>query len=213
MNILYFKREDITYFEIGQPADYYYDLGLNPLDNFPCNDILEKSRLLYALWEIFFCIDIDKPRRDLTNSLVADLRKYFEQYDAPDFAYWALLNYETINCDDLKFCSYEIEDETNNLILTGGEIKLFIPPPYDNVIDEDGNEVYEIIDSSAKSLSYSQNQDFPVLFMSDQQLDESEINVNKYYKEIFSIFRKHNMKITKCEQLMKIYNKIACQNL
>jgi hypothetical protein len=212
MSYLHFKREDITYFEIGQPADYYYDLELNPLDNFPCDDILEKTRLLYALWELFVSVDIDKQNRDLSNSLVADLRKYFEQYDAPDFAYWALLHYKTIHSDELGWCSYEIEDVTNNLILHGVEIKLFIPPPYDNVIDEDGNDVDKIIGSSAESLSFSQNEDFPVLFMSDQQLEESKMNVNKYYEEIFSIFRKHNMKLTKCEDMLKIYRKIAYQS-
>jgi hypothetical protein len=208
-NILHFKRESITYYAIGQPADYYYDLGLIPLDNFPCDDILEKSRLLYALWEIFFCIDINKPNRVLTHSLVVDLSKYFEQYDAPDFAYWALLHYETINGDDSSWWAHEIEDETNNLILHGGEIKLFIPPPYDNVIDEDGNDVNEIIGSSAKSLSFSQNIDFPFLFMSNQQKDESEIEINKYYEEIFAIFQKHNFQISKCEELLKIYEKIS----
>jgi hypothetical protein len=208
-NILHFKRESITYYEIGQSEDFYYDLGLVPLDNFPCDDILEKSRLLYALWQIFICIDTNKPNRVLTNSLVVDLRKYFEQYDGPDFAYWALLRYETINGDDLRWCAYEIEDETNNLILHGGEIKLFIPPPYNNVVDEDGNEVYEIIGSSAKSLSFSQNEDFPVLFMSNQQKEESEIEINKYYEEIFALFQKHNFQITKCEELLKIYENIS----
>lgn len=129
--------------------------------------------------------------------------------DAPDFAYWALLHYETINNDDLRWCSYEIENKTNNLILHGSEIKLFIPPPYDNVIDEDGNDVEEIIGSSAKSLSFSQNKDFPFLFMSNQQRDESEIEINKNYEEIFSILQKNNFQISKCEELLKIYEEIS----
>jgi hypothetical protein len=208
-NILHFKRESTTYFEIGQPADYYYDLGLIPLGISPCDDILEKSRLLYALWEMFFCIDTNIPKRGLPNSLLVELRKYFEQYDAPDFAYWALLRYETINADDIKSCSYEIEDETHNLILHGREIKLFIPPPYDNVYDEDGEEVEDIIGCSAKTLSFYQNEDFPVLFMSNQQNEESEIEINKYYEEIFAIFHKHNIHIKECEELLNIYENIA----
>jgi hypothetical protein len=68
-NILHFKRESITYYAIGQPAEYYYDLGLIPQDNFLCDDILEKSRLLYALREILIDIDKNKPNRVLTNSL------------------------------------------------------------------------------------------------------------------------------------------------
>jgi hypothetical protein len=68
-NILHFKRESITYYAIGQSAEYYYDLGLIPLDNFLCDDILDKSRLLYALWEMFIGIDKNKPNRVLTNSL------------------------------------------------------------------------------------------------------------------------------------------------
>ena len=210
-NILHFKRESITYYAIGQPAEYYYDLGLIPQDNFLCDDILGKSRLLYALWEIFIGIDINKPNRVLNNALVVDLLKYFEQYDGSDFACWVLLHphYETIKGYDLSCCGYEIEDETNNLILHGGEIKLFIPPPYHNVIDADSNEIDEIIGSSIQSLSFYQNEDFPVLFMSNQQKDESEIEINEFYEEIFAIFKKHNFQISKCEELLKIYEQIS----
>jgi hypothetical protein len=45
--------------------------------------------------------------------------------------------------------------------------------------------------------------------MSTQQKDESEIEINKYYEEIFAIFQKHNFQISKCEELLKIYEKIS----
>ena len=57
-NTLSFLRDNTHYYFVGQPSDYYYDVGYIPLDSFPCNDILEKTRFLYALWEIFITIDI-----------------------------------------------------------------------------------------------------------------------------------------------------------
>lgn len=48
---MYFIYNGVSYQYEGQPSDNYYDFKLNPLISNPCDDILEKSRLLYGLRE------------------------------------------------------------------------------------------------------------------------------------------------------------------
>lgn len=205
---LHFVQESIAYYEIGQPEDYYYETGLIPLENFPCVDILEKTRLLYALWELFTTIDTAKPKDTIPSILLIELSNYFEKYDAHDLAYSALLDYETLDKFDTCFCVYELDSITNNLVLFSEDIKILIPEPYENVIDEDGNDIDVSNLSNFKTLTFSQNSDFPILFMSDEQMKENELEINKYFDDIISIFKMHDFKINNCEDLVNIFNKI-----
>ena len=68
------------------------------------------------------------------------MKKYFEQYQAPDFAYWALLEIETLVKEHDQFCSYENEAATGNLILHGSGIKIIVPIFNDRVFNEISNE-------------------------------------------------------------------------
>jgi hypothetical protein len=212
-NTLYFIRDSKIYYNVGQPSDYYFDFGLISIDSFPCNDILEKTRLLCAFWEIVLSIDVSNIKNKLiTKDLLIDLKKYFEQYDAPDFAYWALLQYETLENYDTTHCSYEIDEITRNMVLSTSDIKIIIPQPYNNLIGEDENgDLYDVGEtnySDFKFLTYTELNCFPILFMSDEQLVKNEIIISQYHRDIISLFQKHQYKINDCEDLVDMYNQL-----
>jgi hypothetical protein len=212
-NDLYFIKDSKNYYNVGQPSDYYFDFGLIPIDSFPCNDILEKTRLLCAFWELVLSIDTSSNKNQLiTSDLLIDLKKYFNQYDAPDFAYWALLEYETLANFDTTSCCYEIDSVSKNMVLSVSDIKIIIPHPYYNIFGEDENgdlnDVDETNYADFKFLIFTQQEHFPILFMSDEQMERNEIVISKYHREIISIFQNHQYKINNCEDLVEIYNQI-----
>ena len=213
VNNVYFIKDSKNYYDVGQPSDYYFDFGLIPIDSFPCNDILEKTRLLCAFWELVLSIDTSSIKSQLiTNETLIDLKIYFEKYDAPDFAYWALLRYETLAKYDTTFCSYEIDKVSKNMILTASDIKIIIPHPYYNIFGEDENGELNDVDETNyadfKFLSFTQDESFPILFMSDEQMQSNERVIGKYHREIISIFQNHQYKINDCEGLVEVYNLI-----
>lgn len=209
-NTLSFVRDNTYYYFVGQPSDYYYDLGYVPLDSLPCNDILEKTRFLYALWEIFIGIDTSPQDKLITKDLLIDLRNYFVQYDAFDLSHWSLLEFETLEKVDTCSCTFEFDNVSKNIELYTTGIKIVIPAPYENLIGEDADgNLYEIDEtnySEYKVLTFSEDSDFPLLFMSQQQKLDNEINIEKYFKEIISIFKKYEYKISSCEDLLNFYN-------
>jgi hypothetical protein len=212
-NDLYFIKDSKNYYNVGQPSDYYFDFGLIPIDSFPCNDILEKTRLLCAFWELVLSIDTSSNKNQLiTSDLLIDLKRYFNQYDAPDFAYWALLEYETLANFDTTSCCYEIDSVSKNMVLSVSDIKIIIPHPYYNIFGEDENgdlnDVDETNYADFKFLIFTQQEHFPILFMSDEQMERNEIVISKYHREIISIFQNHQYKINNCEDLVEIYNQI-----
>ena len=212
-NELYFIKDSKTYYNVGQPSDYYFDFGLIPIDSFPCNDILEKTRLLCAFWELVLSIDTSSNKNQLiTSDLLIDLKRYFNQYDAPDFAYWALLQYETLANFDTTSCCYEIDNVSKNMVLSVSDIKIIIPHPYYNIFGEDENGELNDVDETNyadfKFLTFTQEEHFPILFMSDEQMERNEIVISKYHREIISIFQNHQYKINNCEDLVDIYNQI-----
>lgn len=212
-NNIYFVKDSKFYYDVGQPSDYYFDFGLIPIDSFPCNDILEKTRLICAFWELVLSIDTSSFKNELiTNDTLIDLKKYFKRYDAPDFAYWALLEYETLDKYDTTNCSYEIEKESKNMILTSSDIIIIIPHPYYNIFGEDENgeliDVDETNYADFKYLNFSKDESFPILFMADEQMERNETVINKYHREIISIFQNHQYKINSCEDLVDIYNQL-----
>jgi len=212
-NELYFIKDSKTYYNVGQPSDYYFDFGLIPIDSFPCNDILEKTRLLCAFWELVLSIDTSSNKNQLiTSDLFIDLKRYFNQYDAPDFAYWALLEYETLAKFDTTSCCYEIDNVSKNMVLSVSDIKIIIPHPYYNIFGEDENGELNDVDETNyadfKFLTFTQEEHFPILFMSDEQMERNEIVISKYHREIISIFQNHQYKINNCEDLVEIYNQI-----
>jgi hypothetical protein len=202
INELRFIKGNTTYFAVGQPEENYFDLGLIPLDSSPCNDILEKTRLLYGFWEKITAIDSARPKGTITNLLVIDLIKYFEQYEASDFAYWSLLEYETLKEFDTQSIAYEVD---SNLVLYAKETKIIIPPPYEYIIDEEGNEFDGTDNPKIKLLIFEQSQDFPILFMSNEQKIKNESLIQKYYTDLFSIFNKYDYKYESCEDLVNYY--------
>lgn len=203
---LHFVRDFTTYYSIGQPTEYYYDLDIIPLKSSPCNDILEKTRFLYALWELFTTSDSSNPKGLISSLLLIDLKKYFEKYEDTDFAYYTLLEYETLEKEDTSSCIYELEKSTNNLVLFASNLKIIIPRPYENLVGEDRDEVDESNYSEFKLLTFTQDDDFPILFMSDQQKEDNEVEINKYVEEISLIFKNHQVDVNNCEDLLNIYN-------
>ena len=213
VNDLYFIKDSKKYYNVGQPSDYYFDFGLIPIDSFPCNDILEKTRLLCAFWELVLSIDTSSNKNQLiTSDLLIDLKRYFNQYDAPDFAYWALLEYETLANFDTTSCCYEIDNVSKNIVLSVSDIKIIIPHPYYNIFGEDENGELNDVDETNyadfKFLTFTQEEHFPILFMSDEQMERNEFVISKYHREIISIFQNHQYKINNCEDLVDIYNQI-----
>ena len=216
-NDLYFIKDSKKYYNVGQPSDYYFDFGLIPIDSFPCNDILEKTRLLCAFWELVLSIDTSSNKNQLiTSDLLIDLKRYFNQYDAPDFAYWALLEYETLANFDTTSCCYEIDNVSKNMVLSVSDIKIIIPHPYYNIFGEDENGELNDVDETNyadfKFLTFTQEEHFPILFMSDEQMERNEIVISKYHREIISIFQNHQYRINNCEDLVDVYNQIFSIN-
>ena len=152
----------------------------------------------------------------ITSDLLIDLKRYFNQYDAPDFAYWALLEYETLANFDTTSCCYEIDSVSKNMVLSVSDIKIIIPHPYYNISGEDENGELNDVDETNyadfKSLTFTQEEDFPILFMSDEQMERNEIVISKYHREIISIFQNHQYRINNCEDLVGVYNQIFSIN-
>jgi len=202
---LHFIRESTAYYAVGQPAENYFDLSLIPLESNACTDILEKTRLLFALWELFISIDTNKTNRLIPHLLIIDLKKYFERFDASHWAYWNLLEYETLKIEQSSFFCYEIDKTSNNLALLAGDIKIIIPYPYENLIAEGDFDVDESNFSSFKFFGFNQDEDFPTLFMSNQQRQKNESEINKYFEEIISICNIYQDKINNCDDIENIY--------
>ncbi len=94
---LIFKRDNETYYYVGQPADYFYDFGMIPISKNACSDILEKNRYLVAIFEYFRDYKILEENTILPIEILKDLKFHFKDFDSFDLSHWNLLSYELID--------------------------------------------------------------------------------------------------------------------
>lgn len=94
---LIFKRDNETYYYVGQPADYFYDFGMIPISKNACSDILEKNRFLVAIFECFSDYKVQEGNTILPIEILKALKSYFKAYDSFDLSHWNLLSYELID--------------------------------------------------------------------------------------------------------------------
>ncbi len=211
-NKLYFEHKGINYYFVGRPAEYYYDFGLIPLVNFPCSDMLEKTRLIYALYELFSISDYSKDKYDLPLPLFNELNSFFNEFTDYELSHWVLLDFETLNDFNVSGCNYHIDKSNGYLIMNSIDINIFIPKPYENIIgigdDDNVYDVSEINLKEFKELTFSNDSDFPFLFMSKLQQQNNDLKINQFLNEIMKLFKKHNIQISSCEDLCDIYKKI-----
>jgi len=208
---LYFERNGIDYYCIGRPADYYYDFGMMPLSNFVCSNILEKVRLVYALYEIFIFSDIESNKYELPISLLNELKIFFNQFTEYDLSHWSLLDFQTLNEFKINDCVWHIDNQNESLVLSTNDLIIHVPKPYENIIGIGPNNlIYQVDESNFKDfklLSFENDSDFPFLFTSNTQKENNEIKVNNLIENILMIFNKYEIKITSCEDLFLLHNK------
>ena len=191
---MHFIYNGISYQHAGQPSDNYYDLELNPLIYNPCDDILEKSKLLFGLREKLLHSDAQKLQNVLSKGLIREFEMYFNQIPESDLAYWALFDYVSLSEFDTNFTKFQLNEEGNELILSNSTITLYLPLPILNIVGEDSNgDVCQIDENNFNQfneLYYSDVNIDPELFMSDEQIEKNEHSLKEYYDEIVSIFTK-----------------------
>ena len=205
--IYLYKNSEIFTF-VGQPSYYFYDFGFNPLDSNTCEDILEQSRLIYAFYEMCSNANHIKENNKISSNIFKNLTEYFDVYKDDDFAYWSLLQYVSLYKQDLNNCSYRFDRETDNLILQIDDGELFVPYPYDNLVGEyENGEICEVDRSNYmyfETISYNCD-DFPLLFMSNNQLQSNETELNNILKDIITILNLNNYELKNCRDLKDFY--------
>lgn len=208
---LRFIFQDITFYAVGKPPDnYYYDFGRIPLGANACFDILEKTRFIWALYELFsFTSNKDSKVLQLPVQVLEELMTLFSDYEEFDLSHWAL-HHDTLNDLDFQECKYTIDETTKDLIVKTNSTTLIVPPPYENVIDAEGEDFY--IDkkgkSKAKKISFLKNEGSPIIFMSVEQEKVNTKRNDNLINEMLSIFEKHDVDIKSCGELLEYYFRI-----
>jgi hypothetical protein len=209
---MYFIYNGVSYQYEGQPSDNYYDFELNPLISNPCDDILEKSRLLYGLREKILYSDEQELKKIGSLGLIQELKMHFNQITDDSLTYWALLDYLTLAELDTCFSKCKFNAKTNELTLSNSSITLVLDFPIVHLMGIDSNgEACEIDENNFKQfneLKYSDDSIDPELFMSDEQLEKNHHSLNVIFNEIITIFTKYGHYTRSCEDIFKIYNLI-----
>jgi hypothetical protein len=200
-NVLRFIRDSTTYYSIDQPDVYFYDIGLNPINYFTIGDSIEGTRFLFAMWECFISKETDE------DDLYQDLYRYFDQYDQTHFSYWTLLDYEILSNEESHLTDYEIDSASKDIILFCKTCKMIIPYPYENIKNEDGDQIDEKDFAENKKLSFEEDDQFPILFMSDEQMSKNSDIIYKYYQEIVTILKSHEVEVNSINDLFNFYSK------
>ena len=103
-----------------------------------------------------------------------------DEDDEYNLSHWQLLEYHCLKEEDMLFVTFSSNLHLAYLILHGLESDLWVPLPFKNVIDEDGNDVNGF-DNLRKNvtLSFSDDNAFPTIFMSENQINSNIKTVNK----------------------------------
>jgi hypothetical protein len=209
---MHFIYNDVSYQFAGQPSDNYYDFELNPLISNPCDDILEKSRLLYGLREKILYSDEQELKKIGSLGLIQELKMHFNQITDKSLTYWDLFDYLTLAELDTRFSKCTLNAKTNELTLSNSSITLVLDFPAVNLVGIDSNgEACEIDENNFQQfneLNYSDVSIDPELFMSDEQIEKNNHSLNVYFGEIITIFSKYGHYTRFCEDIFKIYNQI-----
>jgi hypothetical protein len=204
--ILRFTRDNTTYYSIKQPDVYFYDIGLNPINYFTLGNCIEGTRFLFAMWECFISKETD------LNNLNKELYDYFNQFNQGHFAYWSLLDYEVVSDEDSYLRDYKVDPITKDMILFCNKCELIIPYPYNYIRNEDDDYINENDLTEYQKLSYVQDDQFPILFMSEVQMSKNSDIIEKYYQEIVNILKKHNVEVKNVDELFEFYIK-TCRGI
>jgi hypothetical protein len=124
--------------------------------------------------------------------------------------YFSLLYYITIDDHYNIYYDFEVDEDSLDIILLTPEFKIVIPQSYENLcgIDENGKEDDVNDDNylNFKKISISESSEvLQMLFMSNEDEIKSNEDMDKYYNEIISIFKKHQYQVNNCKDLEKIY--------
>jgi hypothetical protein len=103
-----------------------------------------------------------------------------DEDDEYNLSHWQLLEYHCIKEEEMLFVPFSSDLQMEYLILHGLESDLWVPLPFKNVIDEDGNDVNGFDDLRENvTLSFSEDNEFPTIFMSENQINDNIKTVNK----------------------------------
>jgi hypothetical protein len=202
---LYFTDETETYYLAGKITDYFYEGGYMPDESNTCSDIIEKLQFVYELWlqsnsgEFF-----DK---DLPDEITEELTEYFESMDESEVFHGELLHFKNFSAKKFTNSKGVFDENSGQVILTSGKLKLFVPVPYENLSCWDSGEdlSHETSDKlkKIKKFSFSTTDSIEWLFMSTSQLKTSHKNLDEIIKPVSKIFSKHGIKMKSCEDLVK----------
>ena len=209
---MHFIYNGVSYQYAGQPYDNYYDFELNPLISNPCDDILEKSRLLCGLREKILYSDELQLKKVGRLGLIQELKMHFDQITDASLTYWELFDYLTLAEFDTRFSKYTLDAKTNELTLSNSSITLVLDFPSVSLVGIDSNgEACEIDENNFKQfneLNYSDVSIDPELFMSDEQIEKNHHSLNVYFDEIITIFTKYGHYTQSCEDIFTVYKQI-----
>jgi hypothetical protein len=204
---LYFTDGTDTYHLTGEIYDYFYSGGYEPHSVNTCTDILEKLQFVNEIWlqsssgEFF--------EKDLPDEIIEQLTEEFESMEESEMSHWELLSYKSLSAKKFANCKGEVREETNQLILTAGKLKLFVPEPFNGLYDAASNE--DLSGSSILELKKMKRFRFEIpdedddtqwLFMNTDQLKSSHATLDEIIKKVIKIFSKNGIKMKNCNDLV-----------
>jgi hypothetical protein len=181
--------DDLTYKEIESPGDYYYSgIDLTDVENIMVTGTPKDCQLLVTLHSMGL-VDMD-----LKND------------DEWKLTHWHLLKFEKFEADDMASKPFTVDRVNEYLILHGENRNFFLPFPAEDVIDEDGNDIIDIIDTKdKKTLTFSEDGIWPSLFMSEKQIRENIRIVNELVESNCKRLRQSGIQAYELKDLVKIY--------
>jgi hypothetical protein len=196
-------KNNTTFYLIQQVEANLYDLDVTSAAT-TCDNIWEKTQFIYSLWhEIKY--SIENYRNQFSASLLKELSEFFSKYDEPDLAYWNFIGYESLNPDTTDAFDIYFNSELLKYVLTNDEITLLVPIENDYLcgIDKDGSDI-EVEENNCSEIAEAyiyMGSDSEWLFMSEDQIKEGDICLDKFIGEIIAIFNKNRIPVTNCHQL------------
>ena len=123
-------------------------------------------------------------------------------------SHWQLLEYHCIKDEEMISVPFSSDLQTEYLVLHGLESDLWLPLPLENVVDEEGNDIkgFDELQENV-ALSFTDDDVFPAIFMSESQKNENIRVVNKIVDASCDFLRSSGTNARNLNDLVLLYLK------
>jgi hypothetical protein len=181
-------KQGIVYYEVDRPYEFFYaGLDLNEYRQVTIKGLPEECQILVQL----------NTNKLISNALNAD------DYD---LSHWRLIQSEGLGENSFVHRPYSYNTDNDYLIVHGEDSDLYTPFPLEYIIDQDGNDCISISDiNNVESLSVLDNEEWPYIFMSEEQIQKNIETINSIVDNCCNILKKKGYLVNNINDLISLY--------